>query len=174
MTTIPRIYAPPVDAMTVTPKAPGPVPTTPPTTTNVTGKQADPPWFAKLMLMFPAEAVTAYTAGVQYFSGGHIWIVLVTLAALVIARWFALRPADGGPTNYLALVIASVSFLLWVGSTSDVALTNSLMEAGLRLDSTAEAANKQLQHISAFLILIWTWVMPGIAQLNPNPSTTSP
>lgn len=165
---IPRIYAPPVaGAPLATPS--GPVP---PTATKASSAQADPPWFAKLMLMFPAEAVTAYTAGVQYFGGGKIWIVAVTLVALLVTRWFALKPADGGPVNYLVLVVAAVSFLLWVGSTADLELTKDLIEKGLVATGTPEDTNKQLQRFSAFFILIWTWVMPGISQLNPKSAAT--
>lgn len=166
-TTIPRIYSPPIVSAGSLPPAPGPAPQPPAKNAGPT-QQNDPPWFAKLMLMFPAEAVTAYTAGVQYFSGGKIWIVLVTLAALLVARWFALKPADGGPVNYVVLAIAGVSFLLWVGSTADIELTKDIMKFGILIAETPELANKELQRFSAFFILIWTWIMPGISNLNPS------
>lgn len=165
MTDIPRIYTPPIAAASPLPQAPGP---TPPATTPPSTPPADPPWFAKLMLMFPAEAVTAYTAGVHYFSGGKIWIVVVTLVALLVTRWFALKPVNGGPVNYWVLIVAGISFLLWVGSTADIGLTKDLMDWQLLGAGSAQDANALLQRYSAFFILIWTWVMPGVSRLNPK------
>jgi hypothetical protein len=172
MSTIPRIYAPPSGQSATPASAPGPTPPAA-TPTAAQTKAADPPWFAKLMLMFPAEAVTAYTAGVQYFSGGKVWIALVTLIALLIVRWFALKPADGGPVNYLALVVSGISFLLWVGSTADVHLVKDMAEYRFVIDPDAEEARKALQRYAAFFILIWTWVMPSVLQLNPKAVSNS-
>jgi hypothetical protein len=127
---------------------------------------ADPPWFAKLMTMFPAEAVTAYVAGQQYFDGGHIWLVLVTLVAVLIVRWFALMSPDGKP-NYLAVGIAAGSFLLWVGATADDTLAKELQNL-FSVTGDPKAFLATLKKGAGFAILLWTWVLPAIVKLNPG------
>lgn len=152
--------APPATAPTAAPGATGPIP--PPKTAT-----QDPPWFAKLMAMFPAEAVTAYMAGSQYFGGGHLWLALVTLVALVAVRWAALTPAGGGRTNYPVLIVSAVSFLLWVCATADTTFAGELKWIGIAVSST------DLQKGASFLILIWTWVVPSFVRLDPPSPTPS-
>ncbi len=145
--------APPAAPPGAPPGATGPTPPPKPGT-------QDPPWFAKLMAMFPAEAVTAYMAGSQYFGGGHLWLAAVTLVALIAVRWAALTPVKGGPTNYPVLAVSAVSFLLWVCATADASLAAELKFIG----------QAELQKGASFLILIWTWVVPSFVRLDPVPA----
>jgi hypothetical protein len=139
--------------------APGPVP--PPKKTS-----ADPPWFAKLMTMFPAEAVTAYLTGSQYFNGGSLWLVGVTLVAVLLVRWVALTSPEGKP-NVPAVIVAGVSFLLWVGATADPALAAQVQSLiGDKADPVV--FQKGLEKGAAFIILLWTWVVPALIKINPE------
>jgi hypothetical protein len=127
---------------------------------------ADPSWFAKLMTMFPAEAVTAYLTGSQYFNGGSIWLVVLTLVAVIVVRTVALMSPEGKP-NLLAVGVAGISFLLWVGATADASLAAQVQSViGDHSDPTAFA--KSLQKGASFVILLWTWVVPALIKVNPD------
>ena len=153
MTTIPRIYSPPSPASKFIAPPPGPA-------TPAKPAIADAPYLAKLMTMFPAEAVTVYTLGAKS-SADQILVVVVTLAALLLVRWAAFR-SSGGHTNLLALIVSGVSFLLWVGASGDARLWAELNHWGFT------AIQPLMENSSAFLIVVWTWVMPAFVKLTPS------
>lgn len=124
---------------------------------------ADPPWFAKLMTMFPAEAVTVYLAAVQIAGGGALWLVGVVLAAVIMVRIAALRDAQGS-INRAAVAVAAVSFLLWVGATLDLALAEDVRRL-LDTGNDAKALQQQVQKVASILVLLWTWILPQWVKL---------
>ncbi|MDQ2762920.1 MAG: hypothetical protein M3Y22_05370, partial [Pseudomonadota bacterium] len=137
----------------------GPVP--PPKKGN-----ADPSWFAKLMTMFPAEAVTAYLTGMHYFGGGSLWLVAVTLVAVLIVRWVALTSPEGRP-NVVAVVVSGISFLLWVGATIDQPLARQIYELA-NATGGMQKFGDTLSKGASFAILLWTWILPALVKINPE------
>ena len=72
-----------------------------------------------------------------------------------------------GKPNLLAVGVAGVSFLLWVGATADAALSAQVQSLiGDHSDPAAFA--KSLQKEASFVILLWTWVVPALIKVNPD------
>ncbi|MCP1469028.1 hypothetical protein J3E64_000699 [Sphingobium sp. OAS761] len=128
---------------------------------------ADPPWFAKLMTMFPAEAVTVYLAAVQIAGGGALWLVAVVLLAVIVVRVAALRSAQG-TVNKAAVAVSAMSFLLWVGATLDLSLAENIKYV-LHTDIDARMQQQQIQKVASILVLLWTWILPQLVRLEPAP-----
>lgn len=129
-------------------------------------QSADPPWFAKLMTMFPVEAVTVYLAAVQMFSGGSLWLVGLVLIAVIAVRAKALQSPDGGSINWAAVIVAAISFLLWTLATIDLSLSKQI--AGIAvLNLNPAEVQAQVQKGASVIALVWTWVVPNFVKLEP-------
>lgn len=75
-----------------------------------------PPYMESLAKLFPAEgaALGALAAG---FAEDKLWlsiILTIAIAGLVfVLRVFATQPANGGKTDWIAVIIATISFFLF-------------------------------------------------------------
>lgn len=84
-----------------------------------------PPYTESLVKLFPAEGVGLTTLVVGLGSDLlplSIVLVLVIAAGVFVLRMFATKPANGGKTDWIAVVIATVSYFMYavsVGAFSD-------------------------------------------------------
>ena len=155
MADIPRIYSPPIAAAPLA-KAPGPA--APPAKP---APASDPPYLAKLMTMFPAEAITLYTLATKSPINPLIGAIVAVLS-LVVVRAAAFRSNETGKTNGMAVLVSVVAFVLWVASTGDLHLLQTF---------SANATKDDVDHcqaIAAVCIAAWTWVMPNVVKLDPS------
>lgn len=136
--------------------APGPTP--PPKAPKV-----EPAWIEKLLKMFPAEAVTAYTFGSTSLKTDHLLVALVTLAAMLCVRWVALTPEPGTRPDWKPLAVSAGSFLLWVAAT-DLTISLELCALFESLGGKCVPSNLLFQSWAVYLILIWTWVVPVVVK----------
>ena len=85
---------------------------------GATGAAAgDPSYYQKLTNLFPAEALALYGTGVALFGGATPFVVLAALGVLLLLRIFASQPTEGGPPEWIAVLVAAVSYLLWATAT---------------------------------------------------------
>ncbi|MBW6526583.1 hypothetical protein KZ813_07000 [Sphingomonas sp. RHCKR7] len=151
MPNIQRIYSPPIAGS----------PPLPAGATSIAKRPdaADAPYLAKLMTMFPAEAVTFYTLGSKA-PVNPLLIAMVVLLALIAVRWAAYRSAITHKSNGLAVTVSAVSFVLWVFASADIKLVQTLSAHATAQDVTAT------QSAAAFLIAVWSWVVPSFVKLD--------
>jgi hypothetical protein len=108
-----------------------------------------PPYLESLVKLFPAEGVglAALAAG---FSDNKLLVsILLTIAisAMVfLLRVFATKPAGGGKTDWVAVIIAVISFYLYALAIHAFGL----------LGTTSET----LSSIMGVIVGIWTAVVP--------------
>lgn len=88
----------------------------PPGPTRPTGT-ADANYYQKLTNLFPAEALALYGTGVALFGGATPFVVLAVFGVLLALRIFATQPPKGGAPQWVAVLVAAVSFLLWATAT---------------------------------------------------------
>ena len=155
MADIPRIFSPPIS------NAPAlPPPQAAPTPPREAQGSSDPSYLAKLMTMFPAEAVTFYTLGSKA-PVNPLLIAIVVLIALIAVRWAAFRSSATHKSNWPAVAVSAVSFVMWVFASADLRLLQALSEHASKDDVTA------CQTTAAFLIAVWAWVVPNFVKLDP-------
>jgi hypothetical protein len=108
-----------------------------------------PPYLESLVKLFPAEGVglTALAAG---FADSKLLVsILLTIAisAMVfLLRVFATKPAGGGSTDWIAVIIATVSFYLYALAIHAFGLLGTSSET--------------LSSIMGVIVGIWTAVVP--------------
>src|SRR4051794_6019099 len=75
-----------------------------------------PPYMESLVKLFPAEGVT-FAPIAAGFADDKVWlsIILTVLiaGAVFLVRWRATQPSGGGSPDWLAVIISTVSFLLY-------------------------------------------------------------
>ena len=78
-----------------------------------------PPYIESLVKLFPAEGVGLTTLAVG-LGADMLWlsIVLAVLigAAVFVLRVFATKPASGGKTDWIAVIIATISYFMYAVS----------------------------------------------------------
>lgn len=75
-----------------------------------------PPYMESLVKLFPAEGVglTALAAGLATDTLWLSIILTILIAAMVfVLRVFATKPAGGGSTDWVAVIIATISYFLY-------------------------------------------------------------
>lgn len=77
------------------------------------------PYYQSLVKLFPVEAVALYplAVGIAGDDAGVLRILVAVIALVVVGlRYFATKPAAGGPTEWPAIIVALLSFLLYAAS----------------------------------------------------------
>lgn len=154
MANIPRIFSPPVPGVPA-----GRAPRMPAAANRTAKASSDPSYLAKLMTMFPAEAVTFYTLGAKT-SIHPLLVAFVVLLALVAVRWAAFRSSTTHKSNSLAVLVSAISFILWVFASADIRLLQTFSAQAVHADVDT------CQRNAAFLIAVWTWVIPNFVKLD--------
>lgn len=78
-----------------------------------------PPYTESLVKLFPAEGVGLTTLVVGLGSNLlplSIVLVIVIAAGVFVLRMFATKPANGGKTDWIAVVIATISYFMYAVS----------------------------------------------------------
>lgn len=78
--------------------------------------EGSPPYMESLVKLFPAEGVTLVTFIPGIAAGNmvvKVILVLVLCGLIVLLRQQATRPAGGGSPDWIAVIIAVVSFVLY-------------------------------------------------------------
>jgi hypothetical protein len=107
-----------------------------------------PPYTESLVKLFPAEGVGLTTLVVGL--GGSllalsIILTIVIAAGVFVLRMFATKPANGGDTDWWAVVIATISYFMYaisVGAFSDFGNKSALATS------------------MGVIIGVWTFVVP--------------
>ena len=75
-----------------------------------------PPYTESLVKLFPAEGVGLTTLAVG-LGADKVWLsIILTIlisGAVFLLRMFATKPANGGKTDWIAVVIATISYFLY-------------------------------------------------------------
>jgi hypothetical protein len=107
---------------------------------------------ANLAKLIPGEALSLYAAGgsVQVpveSANVHAWPAFC-LAAAIIFRWLATRPPGSMWPQWSALIIAIVSFILWIYGQNDWFF--------------AWKISPNYSHYVAYAMLFWVFVLPAV------------
>lgn len=109
-----------------------------------------PPYMESLVKLFPAEGVglTALAAGL---AGTHlaIGIVLTILiaGAVFVLRMFATKPAGGGKSDWVAVIIATISYFMYA----------------VAVHAFGDFGNEQvLSTVMGVVVGVWTLLVPLI------------
>lgn len=108
-------------------------------------------YLAQLTKLFPAEIVSIYPVGKSLLKAGDLdvwWFALLCAVAIIVVRFIATTPVEGGRPQFVAVAASLISFLLWIVALGDWFLPGS---------PPMHAAP-----ITAAFALIWTWVAPQI------------
>ena len=75
-----------------------------------------PPYTESLVKLFPAEGVGLTTLAVG-LGADKVWLsIILTIlisGAVFVLRMFATKPSNGGKTDWIAVVIATISYFLY-------------------------------------------------------------
>lgn len=75
-----------------------------------------PPYTESLVKLFPAEGVGLTTLAVGLGADKVVLSIILTIviaAAVFVLRIFATKPSNGGKTDWIAVVIATISYFLY-------------------------------------------------------------
>jgi hypothetical protein len=108
-----------------------------------------PPYLESLVKLFPAEGVglTALAAG--FATDKLVLSIILTIAIsgmVFLLRVFATKPAGGGKTDWIAVIIAIVSFYLYA--------------IAIHAFGTLGTSSETLSSIMGVVVGIWTAVVP--------------
>jgi hypothetical protein len=125
-------------------------------------------YIPRLVKLIPAEAVTAYpplastAKSLGTNSGAAIlflsWFFLIVV---IVLRWHFTKSAEGR-TQWLAVVISAVSFIIWVYAVNGAA--DSFGFSGLldRISYVQQASADMKQFVATVAMFAWVIVMPAI------------
>lgn len=103
----------------------------------------DEHWMQRLTKLIPAEVLAVYLAGKAYAEHWlGIWSVICLCLVVVIRAWGTRDPKK--PPQWIAVVVATLSFIVWVYAMGDHLLSLRLQDPGI-----ASAA-----------VLVWTVIVP--------------
>jgi len=115
-------------------------------------------YLTQLTKLFPVEVVSIYPAGVKVLQAADMttwWFAWLCVVGIVLFRSITTARTDGSGTQYVAVGVAIISFLLWV-----VLLGGGLLPGGAPSEKTIP--------IATVVTLLWTWLAPLIvAQFEP-------
>jgi energy-coupling factor transporter transmembrane protein EcfT len=124
------------------------------TPTTATAEAAEPsdPYLARLVKLVPAEVLALYVA-LKVVTDGFpgVW-ALICLLLVLLVRTVGTKQA-GKPIQWIAVGVASLSFVLWVYATGGHLLAWELPTSPEKVAKTAQGA------VSA-AIAVWTFVVP--------------
>ena len=130
---------------------------TPGASAGLSESDSKPGYVESLAKLFPVEGVTLVNF-VPAFSGGKWWVGLICCLAIsgviILLRVFATKPPGGGKTDWLAILVAVVSFWLY-----------SMTIGILGYFFGADAPEKHAQLMS-FISTGWIMLVPLIPQEN--------
>jgi len=107
------------------------------------------PYYESLIKLFPVEAVTLYpmALGVAGEDQGMRMTLIVIIALVVVGlRYFGTKPPEGGRPDWMAIIVALVSFLLYAAALGGFGV----------LFKTPE----QTATLLSFLTVIWVAFVP--------------
>jgi len=107
-----------------------------------------PPYMESLVKLFPAEGVGLTTLAVG-LGADKVWLsIILTIliaAAVFVLRVFATKPAGGGSSDWIAVIIATISYFLYAVS----------------VHAFSDFGNPQtLSTVMGVVVGIWTLVVP--------------
>ena len=107
------------------------------------GEQKDP-WLTRLVKLVPSEVIAVYLAGAELAKTWlGIWAV-ICLGLVLVARTFGTKEPDK-PVQWVGVVVAFVSFIIWVYATGGHFLDWKLPEN---------------RGIASIAVLLWTFLVP--------------
>jgi len=129
---------------------------------------AQPAYVASVAMLFPTEAVTLFPLG-QSIAGNNglalTIVILLIVAFVIVVRYFATQEEGGSSPAIKEILIAVVSFLLWVGSLKGYWVT------GGKLDTGIDA--KLGGMLYGFATIMWVAIVPYFVRKPTPPSGTA-
>jgi hypothetical protein len=113
----------------------------------------DPSYYQKLTNLFPAEALVLYGTGVALFGGATAFVVLAGLVVLLLLRLLASQPAQGGTPEWIAVITAAASYLLWATATDPQWLSF--------ITSPDETLRREAAFLGAALVVVAPLIVGG-------------
>jgi hypothetical protein len=99
----------------------------------------------KLIKLIPAEVLSLYLAGKGFLTtsqGIGIWALICLVLVIVVRMWGT--KDTGTPVQWAAVVIAAISFVIWVYAVGDLFFNLKLPDPG----------------IASVAVLAWTFIVP--------------
>jgi ABC-type proline/glycine betaine transport system permease subunit len=114
-----------------------------------TGNESVSQYFERLMKMIPGEVVGLYIVGSGLVPSENrwtltIWTLFCLVAVVVVRAWGTADPTQQLGPQWTAVVISSVSFLIWVYS----------------MGGPFAAYGIAVPYIGSLLVLAWTFFVP--------------
>jgi hypothetical protein len=107
-----------------------------------------PPYMESLVKLFPAEGVGLTTLAVG-LGADKVWLTIILTiliaAAVFVLRVFATKPEGGGSTDWVAVIIATISYFLYAVSV------HAFSDFG---------SPQTLSTVMGVVVGIWTLVVP--------------
>lgn len=107
-----------------------------------------PPYMESLVKLFPAEGVGLTTLAVG-LGADKVWLTIILTiliaAAVFVLRVFATKPVGGGSTDWVAVIIATISYFLYA----------------ISVHAFSDFGNPQtLSTVMGVVVGIWTLLVP--------------
>lgn len=115
----------------------------------------------RLMKMIPAEVISIFPAGLEYFSsdGGVLVWVGICFLILLCVRYFATKTKNEGP-QWGAIAWSAVAYLIWLYTLGRP------VEALVAVYPKLKALNQP--NLGPILLLIWSAVVPYLYRGDPK------
>jgi hypothetical protein len=127
----------------------GPFRVNKPSAVAADGSAPAPPgdeWLTRLVKLVPAEVIAVYLAGIELAkTWPGIW-TLVCLLLVILVRTVGTKQSNK-PIQWIAVVVAAISYVIWVYATGGYLLSWRLPPGS---------------GIASLAVLLWTFVVPYI------------
>lgn len=131
-----------------------------PQSTPVAASSGDAGYYQKLTNLFPAEALAIYGTGTAIFGAANPVVIAVGLLILFVLRTVANQSPSGAATDWRAVGVAVVSYLLWATATD----AGWLAAFDARLEPTLNEVRKYAAFFGAALVFVAPVLAPPPGQ----------